>query len=291
MSGFEEKYSRKRYRTSYGTTVVSISLVLFMLGLLALMIFHANMLSNYVRENIGVSVMLKDDVDDKEVLSFKARLDSLPSVKHSELITKEDAANKMRDDLGEDFVDFLGYNPLPTTIVLFLHAGYTAEDSISKIRESILKEDFVREVDYQESLVELVNENVSKIGMVLMGFSAILLIISILLIYNTIRLAVYARRFLIKSMLLVGATQAFIRRPFIVSGIFQGMTGGTIAVILLAALVYLVQTKIPEISVLQDLEFIAIILVSVVVFGVLIAWLSNYFAVKKYLKINSDALY
>jgi len=291
MLRFEEKYSRKRYRASYGTTVISIALVLFMLGLLALMAFHAKKLSEYVRENIGVSVMMKDEANDQEVLSLKLKLDTLTFVKHSELITKEEAAGKMQDELGEDFVHFLGYNPLPTTIVIYLHAEYTAKDSISKIREIILKEDFVREVDYQRSMVELVNKNISKVGMIILGFSVLLLIISILLIYNTIRLAVYARRLLIKSMLLVGATQAFIRRPFIFSGVFQGLIGGTIAVVLLTAVLYLAQSKIPEITVLQDVRYIMIILVSVVVFGVLISWLSNYFAVKKYLKINSDALY
>ncbi len=154
-----------------------------------------------------------------------------------------------------------------------------------------MREDFVREVDYQKPMVELINRNLSKVGMVLLGFSGILLIISVLLIYNTIRLAVYARRLLIKSMLLVGATHVFIRKPFIVGGIFQGLIGGTVAVILLAAVLYLAQNKIPEITVLHDIMFISLIFAGVVVFGVLIAWLSNYFAVKKYLKFNSDTLY
>ncbi len=291
MQKFEEKHNRKRYRASYGTTVISISLVLFMLGLLALIVFHANKLSEYVRENIGVSVILKDGINDQDVLFFKAKLDSLPAVKSTELITSEDAAKKLRDDLGEDFVDFLGYNPLPATIVMYLHATYTAEDSISAISASLLKEDFVREVDFQGSLVELVNRNLSKVRMVLLGFSGILLIISILLIYNTIRLAVYARRLLIKSMLLVGATQAFIRKPFIISGILQGLIGGAIAVIFLAGILYFAQYKIPEIAVLQDIRFITIIFVAVVLFGALITWLSNYFAVKKYIKFDSDAIY
>jgi cell division transport system permease protein len=146
-------------------------------------------------------------------------------------------------------------------------------------------------VDFQQSLVELVNRNVTKVGMVLAGFSGILLIISVLLIFNTIRLAVFARRFLIKSMLLVGATPAFIRRPFIINGVLQGLAGGAVSVVLLAALLYLAQNKIPEITVLQDVRLIVLIFVGVVVFGVLITWLSNFFAVKKYLKTNSDALY
>jgi cell division transport system permease protein len=291
MNRLEEKYSRKRYRNSYGTAVFSTSLVLFMLGLLALTVAHASKLSEYVRENIGVSVLLKDATSIQEVLNFQKRLDNLHYVKSTELITKEAAAATLRDDLGEDFIDFLGYNPLPSTIVIFLHAEYTVGDSIHLIQEQILKNEFVRDVDFQGSLLELVNKNISKVGMVLAGFSGILLLISILLIYNTIRLAVYARRFLIKSMLLVGATPSFIRRPFIINGILQGMASGTIAVVMLTAILYLTQSKIPEITVLQDIKLIALILVGVVVFGVLITWLSNFFAVKKYLKTNSDALY
>jgi cell division transport system permease protein len=291
MTKFGEKYNRKRYRTSYGTTVISISLVLYILGLLALIVFHTGKLSEYVRENIGMSVMLKENVTAREALKFQDKLDSLYFVKSTELITKEDAALKLREDLGEDFIDFLGYNPLPTTIVIYLHANYMLGDSISAIREQILGENSVREVDFQASVMELVNRNLSRVGMVLAGFSGILLIISILLIYNTIRLTVYARRFLIKSMLLVGATQSFIRRPFIFSGIFQGMIGGTIAVVLLAATLYLAQNNIPEILLLNDIRFISLIFVGVVVFGVLITWLSNYFAIKKYLKTDSDALY
>lgn len=262
-----------------------------MLGLLALIIFHTNKLSDYVRENIGVSVLLKDAVSEQEASNFQKSIDSLYFVKSTELITKEDAAKKLRDNLGEDFIDFLGYNPLPATIIVYLHAEYTFGDSVGALRAEIYNEDYVREVDFQASILDTVNRNLSRVGMVLAGFSAILLIISIMLIYNTIRLAIYARRFLIKSMLLVGATQSFIRRPFIISGILQGMAGGTIAVVLLAVVLYLTQNKIPEITVLQDIRFISMIFVGVVVFGVLITWLSNYFAVKKYLKTNSDALY
>jgi len=291
MTKFEEKYSRKRYRTSYGITVFSISLVLFMLGLLALIVFHASKLSEYMRENIGMSLLLNDDVSSVDALQFQKSIDSLYFVKSSDLITKEDAAQKLKEDLGEDFVDFLGYNPLPGTIIIYLHAQYTQSDSINAIRGQILKEACVREVDFQGSLMELVNRNISKVGLVLAGFNGILLIISILLIYNTIRLAVFSRRFLIKSMLLVGASHAFIRRPFIINGVLQGLASGAVSVVLLAALLYLAQNKIPEIAVLSDMKFITLIFVGLVVFGVLVSWLSNFFAVKKYLKTNSDALY
>jgi len=244
-----------------------------------------------MRENIGMSLLLNDDVSSVDALQFQKSIDSLYFVKSSDLITKEDAAQKLKEDLGEDFIDFLGYNPLPGTIVIYLHAQYTQNDSINAIRGQILKEACVREVDFQGSLVELVNRNISKVGLVLAGFIGILLIISILLIYNTIRLAVFARRFLIKSMLLVGASHAFIRRPFIISGVLQGLAGGAVSVVLLAALLYLAQNKIPEIAVLSDMKFITLIFVGLVVFGVLVSWLSNFFAVKKYLKTNSDALY
>ena len=291
MPGFEEKYNRKRYRASYGTTVMSIALVLFMLGLFALIVFHARKLSQYIRENIGVSVMLKENAGQKNVAAFRHQLDTLPAVKSTELITSDAAAKKLADDLGEDFVGFLGYNPLPTTIVLHLNAPYTVDDSVAALTQWIRRNNIVREVDYQQSMVEMVNRNLTRAGRILLGFSLILLLISVVLIYNTIRLAVYSRRLLIKSMLLVGATQTFIRKPFIISGLLQGLLGGAIAVTGLAAVLFFAQQKIPEVTVLSDLWFIVVIFAGVVVFGMMITWLSNFFAVKKYLKFNSDALY
>ncbi len=291
MSRFEEKYNKRRYKTAYGTTVVSISLVLFMLGLMGLLAYHARKLSDFVKENIGVTIVMNENVTESEIMAFKANLDSKSYVKSTEYITKEQAAQKMTQELGEDFVGFIGYNPLPSTIIMHIVAAYTNNESLQQIENEIKKSDLVKEVEYQKSMVSLINNNISKISFGILGFAGLLLIISIILIYNTIRLGIYSKRMLIKSMLLVGATQSFIRRPFIKTGIWQGIIGGIIAILLLSAILVLILEKIPEIAVLQDIGFVAVLFAGVLVFGVFLTWFSNYFAVKKYLNINSDDLY
>lgn len=291
MSRFEEKYNKRRYKTAYGTTVVSISLVLFMLGLMALMAYHARKLSDFVKENIGITVIINENIDEKLILEFKATLDKKSFVKSTTYITKEQAAKKMTQELGEDFVGFIGYNPLPPTIVVHIVAAYTTDESLQEIEKEIRKSALVKDVDYQKSMVSLINQNISKISYGILAFAGLLLIISIILIYNTIRLAVYSKRMLIKSMLLVGATQSFIRKPFIITGIWQGILGGITACILLLAILVFIMQKLPELAVIQDSWFVGVLFACVIVFGVFLTWFSNYFAVKKYLNINSDELY
>ncbi len=291
MSQFEEKYNRRRYKTAYGTTVVSISLVLFMLGLMALMAYDARKLSDFVKENIGITIVINENVTENEILAFQANLENKSFVKSTEYITKEQAAKKMTDELGEDFVGFIGYNPLPPTIIMHILAAYTTDENLQNIENDILKSNLVKEVDYQKSMVNLVNSNITKIGFGILGFAGLLFIVSILLIYNTIRLAVYSKRMLIKSMLLVGATQSFIRKPFIIIGIWQGIIGGGVAIVLLSAILALILQKLPELAILQDSWFVATLFGVLLVFGAILTGFSNYFAVKKYLNINSDELY
>ena len=251
MSSSEEKYNKRRLRGSYITTVVSISLVLFMLGLLGLIILHAGKLSDYVKENIGFSIIMKENVKEAGIIQLQKILDATPYVKSTEYITKEDAAEEFTKELGEDFTDFLGYNPLLPTIEVRFRAEYANNDSLSIIKDKILANNNVKEVWYQESLVDIVNKNVKRIGIIILGFSGLLLIIAIALINNTIRLSVYAKRFLIRSMQLVGATRAFISRPFILKGIVQGMIGSFVAIILLTGIIYLSRREVPELVDLQ----------------------------------------
>ncbi len=291
MSALDEKYNKRRYKTSYGTTVVSISMVLFMLGLLGLMIFHTKKLSDFVRENIGISIIIKENAGEAEILNLKNRLDSSGFIKSTEYITKEQAAQELTKDLGEDFVDFIGYNPLLPTVEVFLNADYTREDSLIVFEQKLMNEKIVKEVSYQKSLVDMINNNISKVSAGLLGFSSLLLIISIILIFNTIRLAVFSKRMLIKSMLLVGATRSYIQKPFIIQGVLQGFIGSLFAVLLLVLTILFIQNKIPELIVLKDSGFLLILFLSLIVFGIVISWLSNYFAVKKYLNVKSDDLY
>lgn len=291
MSRFEEKYNKRRYKTAYGTTVVSISLVLFMLGLMALMAYHARKLSDFVKENIGFTVIIKENVDERQILEFKSDLDNKSFVKSTTYISREEAAKKMIVELGEDFVGFIGYNPLPPTIIIHIVAAYTTDGNLQLIEKEIRKSDLVKDVDYQKSMVSLINNNIAKISYGILAFAALLLIISVILIYNTIRLAVYSKRMLIKSMLLVGATQSFIRKPFIITGIWQGVLGGIIACVLLVAVLVFIRQKLPELAVIQDSWFVGVLFAGEIVFGVFLTWFSNFFAVKKYLNINSDELY
>ena len=287
----ENKYSNRRLKSSFVTTVVSISLVLFMLGLLGMILLHAKKLSNYVKENISLSVILSEDVKEAKIIEFQKKLDITDYVKSTEYITKEQAAEDLSRELGEDFIEFLGYNPLSPTIDLHLKANYANTDSIQKIEKEILANKYVKEVFYQKSLVHLVNDNLRKISYVILGFSVLLLLIAIALINNTIRLSVYARRFLIKSMQLVGATQGYIRRPFVILSIIHGLVSSLIAILLLTGILYLTQTEIPEIIKLQDYKIFLSLFVIMIFLGIFFTGISTFFAVRKYLKINNDKIY
>jgi cell division transport system permease protein len=291
MAKQEEKYAVRKLRSSYLSTVISVALVLFMLGLLGLIILNAKKLSNYVKENIGFTVILNDSVKEVEVAHLQKVLDATSYVKSTEYINKQQAALNLQKDLGEDFVSFLGYNPLRGSIEVRLNADYANSDSLIWIEKDLMKDNIVKEVYYQKSLVSLVNENVKKIGLVIILFSAMLMIVSIALINNSIRLSIYARRFLIRTMLLVGATGGFIRRPFVLRGIRHGLYGAVIAILLLVGVLYLVQQQLPELFQLQDEKMIATLFALVIALGIIITWISTWLAVHKYLRLKTDELY
>ncbi len=291
MAKSEERYYRKRLQNSYITTIVSISLVLFMLGLLGLIVLHAKKLSDYVKENIGFSIIMKDNVKEAGIIKLQKILDATEFVKSTKYITKEEAAKEFAAELGEDFTSFLGFNPLLPTIEVRFKAEYANNDSLAIIKTKILENDNVKEVFYQESLVDVVNKNVRKISFIILGFSLLLMVIAIALINNTIRLSVYSKRFIIRSMQLVGATRRFISRPFIVAGIFQGVIGSIVAILLLSGIIYITQRELPELVNLQDIDMFLSLFGMVILSGILISWLSNYFAVRKYIRLKTDSLY
>jgi cell division transport system permease protein len=262
-----------------------------MLGLLGLIVLHAKRLSDYVKENIQMSVILKDGANDAEVGQFQKTLDGSERVKSTEYISKEEAAKRLTADLGEDFVSFLGYNPLLASIDVRLKADYANPASMHQIEKEWLQRSFVKEVYYQKSLVDLVNENLRTIGLVVLGFSIILSLIAIALINNTIRLSLYSKRFLIKTMQLVGATKGFIRKPFILRGMVHGIYGSMIACVLLSGIIYFAQSQIPDLFALQDLQTFIYLFAGVFVSGILISWISTFFAVRKYLRMKLDELY
>jgi len=280
-----------KLRSSYLTTIVSISLVLFLLSIFALLIFKTNKLSEYVKENIGFSVYINENTRESEVLKLKKEFEESDYVKSTEYITREQAAEELKAELGEDFIEFLGYNPLLSSIVVYLKADYANPDSLLKIEQDFIANPYVNEVHYQKSLVHLVNDNVRKIGIVILIFSALLLIISIALINNTIRLSIYTKRFIIRAMQLVGATYGFIRRPLLIKSIFNGILGGLLASALLAGLIFLAHREMPEIISLEDFEIYGLLFVLIIVFGIFISLFSTFFAVNKFLRMKSDHLF
>lgn len=291
MARQEDKIIGRRLRSSYISTVMSITLVLFVLGLLGLIILQAQQLSDRVRESIVVSVYIDDNAAQSAINRFHSELDAMPSVNETRYISRDEAAEELTKALGEDFVDFLGYNPLSALFQVSLKAAYTNPDSMLVFEQDIGRRSIVTDVDYQKSLVHLVNENVARIGIGLLAFSVLLLMIAFALINNTIRLSVFSKRFLIKSMQLVGATQAFIRRPFIIKGVMQGVIGALITIGLLMLTLYAGQQQVPEIAMFYDIQMLGILFAGVLLLGVIISWISTYFAVRKYLKIKTDFLY
>ncbi len=291
MARQEDKIIGRRLKSAYLSTVVSVSLVLFVLGLLGLVILHARILSDHVRESIAVSIFLENEAAETEIRRLESQLKEMPAVNEVRFISRDEAAQDLMEELGEDFVSFLGYNPLTASFSISLRPSYANPDSLLLFEERVGNHPIVTDVDYQKSLVELVNENVRRIGMGLLVFGLLLLVIAFALINNTIRLSVFSKRFLIKSMQLIGATQGFIRKPFIIKGVIQGIVGAFIAIVLLMATLYTGWRQIPELAALQDIKMLAILFSGVLVLGVIISWVSTYFAVRKYLKIKTDHLY
>jgi cell division transport system permease protein len=291
MEEFERSTSSGKTKTIYVSTVISIALVLLMTGLLGLILVHAKNLSKYVKENIVLNIIVNEGAKEVDVNALQKQLDANPYVLKTQYVSKELAARNLTKDLGEDFVDFLGYNPLLSSIDVYLKADYANNASIQTFTATVNKNPLVKEVVYQKSLIDMVNQNIRGIGLVILAFASILLIIAVALINNTIRLAIYSQRFLIKSMQLVGATKSFIRKPFLTYGVLHGLLGGLIAVILLLLTLYFAQQQVPEMIILRDWFEFSLVFIGVIGIGVLISGLSTYFAVSKFLRLKIYDLY
>jgi cell division transport system permease protein len=287
----EQGFSKTKLRSSYLTLIVSVSLVLFLLGVLGLVILNARGLSDYFRESLSFSVMLDEEAKEADIRMLQKDMDAKPYVKSTEYISKDQAATKLKEDLGEDFINFLGYNPLSPTIDVYLYAGYTHPDSVAKIEKYILEYPFVKEVYYQESLLYLINENVRKISIFILVISSFLFIIALTIINNTIRLSVYSKRFLIRTMQLVGATRSFIRRPFLLRGALHGLIAALIAMILLMGMLYLVEKEFFLLISFQSVNMLLLLAAAIICIGIIINVISTFFSVNRYLSISEDKLY
>jgi len=284
-------FSKTKLRSSYLTLVVSVSLVLFLLGILGLVLINAKGLSDYFRESLSFWVMLDDDAKEADIRLLQKDLDAKTYIKSTEYVSKDEAAAKMKEELGEDFISFLGDNPLPPSIDVYLVSDYTSPDSVAKIEKYILEYPFVKEVYYQESLLYLINENVNKISLFLLVISLFLFLIALTIINNTIRISIYSRRFLIRTMQLVGATRAFIRKPFIVQSAFHGFLAALISMILLMGLLYMIEKEFFLMFTFENTNLLILLGLAIIATGVLINIVSTYFSVNRYLSISEDKLF
>lgn len=287
----ENKSYKYKIRHIHFTSIISMALVLFLVGLLSLILFMARDISIHVKENINLSVILEDKISEQDLSQIRAHLDSSLYAKSIEYISKEDALKDHINTLGEDPKEFLGYNPLLASLEVKLKAEYANNDSVQKIESELVKFEFIDRVAYQKDMVSLINENVKKISLVLLGLAVVLLLISLVLINNTVRVAVYSNRFLINTMKLVGATPWFIRKPYIFHGIINGVIAAIFSLIMLTGMVYYIQFEfgIKELMISP----LTVILVSLIVItlGITLTAVSSYFAVGRFLKMRTEDLY
>ncbi|MGZ3884350.1 MAG: cell division protein FtsX [Bacteroidia bacterium] len=286
-----ETLAKRRVKSSSLTVVISLALVLFMLGLLGLVVLNARKLSNHIKENIGFQVILKDTTTSAQIDALQQEISASSFAKSVLHISKEQAAEKLKADLGEDFISFLGYNPLLSTLDVKLNADYANGDTLANIEKGLLQKPYVKEVVYHKDMIRQVNENAKVVGLYLLIFSGLLLVVAIALINNTIRLSIYSQRFLIRTMYLVGATRVFISKPFILKGIRQGVISGILAGVLLAGFLVVSTKYIPDLLQLQDENLLALLFSGIVLLGIFISSLSAMLSVMRYLRLKTSDLY
>jgi cell division transport system permease protein len=291
MSASFEKYQKRRLISSYFSVILSITLVLFLLGVLGLLVINATKVEKHFKEQIALSIDLKESVKDVEIKQLQQSLKLSDYVKSSRFISKEEAATIAQEENGEEFMDFIGYNPFQNSIDVFLNSEFVTLNSLEEIKTDLLQKNYVDEVRYDIDLVSLMNKNVKRISFWLIAISGVFAFIAMLLINSSIRLAVYSKRFIIKTMQMVGATKHFIRRPFIWKSIRLGILGSLIAVAGLIVVAYYLDKNLPELQLLAQPTIFAVLCLSVVVLGVVITWISTFFATQRFLNLKTEDLY
>ena len=279
------------FNMQFITSSISTMLVLLLLGMVVFFVLSANNLSTYVRENISFTVLVSDDMKEPEVLKFQKKLNEKVYVKESVYISKEKALQEQTEAMGTDPAEFLGYNPFTASIEIKLNAAYANSDSIAWIEKEITSNKKVMEVSYPQDLLDSVNRNIRKVSMFLLGLAALLTLISFALIKNTIRLAIYSKRFLIHTMNLVGASWGFIRRPFLLRNIWIGVLSGVMADAVLMGMAYMLVKYEPQLIEIMTPASLLVVMVSVFIFGLAITSLCAYISINKYLRMKASALY
>ncbi len=282
---------RRRLANAYLSTVISISLVLLLVGVASLLLVNARGVSDYFKENLQISVMMKPEISDADAMQFQTELEKEQYVRETRFVSKEQGTKELSDMLGEGFLDVFGSSPIPASIEVSLKADYVSVDSISLVKDKILQSPMVEEVDYQQSLIEALNANLRKISLFLGVFIALLLFISFVLINNTVRMSVFSRRFTIHTMKLVGATRAFIRAPFVAQAVFQGLFSAILAILLLLGGLFFIREEFAQLFEIFQLNLLLVVMGIVVVSGVVICVVSTWFVVNKMVSLSKDDLY
>ena len=291
MSKSFERYKKRKLISSYFSVVLSIGLVLFLLGILGLLVVNTKKLADHFKEQVTISVFLKDNAKQVEIDELQKSLLMAAYTKSAQFVSKDEAAEQHSADIGENFVEFLGYNPLKNSIDVQLNADYVTSSQIEEIAEDLSSRSFVEEVSYDKPLIALLTENVKNISFWILVASAIFTFIAVLLINSSIRLSIYSKRFIIKTMQMVGATKQFIRRPFVWNNIKLGMFGALVAMVTLGILLFYLNRNFPELNLLADPVTLAILFSSVFLLGILISYISTYFATQRFLNLRTDDLY
>ena len=291
MANSDNRIMRRRLRNAYLSSVISISLVLLLVGVASMLLVNAKSVSDYFKENMQISVLMKQNVSDEDALEYRELLDGERYIKSTTFVSKEQGRKELAEQLGEDFLEVFETSPIPVSIDVTLEAAYVSSDSLEVVRAEIAESELVEEVVYQRSLVDALNANLSRISMVLGVFIALLLFISFVLINNTVRLSVFARRFTIHTMKLVGATRSFIRAPFLLQSAFQGVFAAFLAIIVLLGLMFLMRSSFAQLFEIFRMELLLLVMGIVLVSGLAICLISTYFVVNKLISLHKDELY
>ena len=291
MSRADNKIMRRRLTNAYLSSIISISLVLLLVGVASMLLVNAKGVSDYFKENMQISVLMKQNVSDEDALEFREKLEKENFIKSTTFISREQGQKELADQLGEDFLDVFETSPIPVSVDVTLKAEYVSADSLEVVRAKIAKSSLVDEVVYQQSLVDALNSNLSRISLVIAVFIGLLLFISFVLINNTVRLNVFARRFTIHTMKLVGATKSFIRAPFLVQGAFQGVFAAMIANIVLVVGLFVMRSELEQLFRIFRMDLLLVVMGIVLVCGLLICLISTWFVVNKLVALKKDELY
>ena len=291
MSKSFEKYQNRRLRSSYASVVISVALVLFLLGMLGLLIVKTKTVSDHFKEQVAITIFFNDSAKEKTIKNLQSDIEKEDYVKSVHFISKEEAAEQYSADIGEDFIAYLGENPLKNAIDIYIKSEFVTPEKMTEIENELSKNKAVFEVSYDKPLIELLTKNIQRIGFWVLVFSAVFTLIAVVLINSAIRLSVYSKRFTIKTMQMVGATKGFIRKPFLWNGVKLGILGSLVSIVGILGVIYYLDKNIPEMQLMEDKILLAILFGTLILCGVVITFFSTYFATQRFLNLRTEELY